>query len=438
MTMLEKLFKLRQHHTTVRTELIAGVITFLTMSYILVVNPNILGETGMDKAALFTATAVASVLGTLFMAFIPNLPIAQAPGMGLNSFFAFSVVLGLGYSWQMALTAVFIEGIIFLVLTLFNVRELIVQTIPQTIKEAIPVGIGLFITLIGLKNGGLVVANPNTMVSLGDMADKNVWVALIGLVVTAVLYIRNVYGSFFIGIVVATACAALFGLVRLPEGSIFSLPPDISPIFLQFSFDKIFSLDMLIIVFTFLFVNLFDTIGTLLGVASKAGLIDKNGNFPQIKKALFADALGTTFGAITGTSTVTSYVESASGVAAGGRTGLTAVSTAVMFALALFLAPLFLMVPAAATSPALIIVGLFMISSVVKINFDDMGEALPAFLTITMMPFTFSIAHGIVFGMLSYVIIKTFSGKFKHISVTMWVIFALLLLKLVLEGMHIL
>lgn len=227
--MLEKLFKLKENHTTVRTELIAGVITFLTMSYILVVNPNILGETGMDKAALFTATAVASVLGTLFMAFIPNLPIAQAPGMGLNSFFAFSVVLGLGYSWQMALTAVFIEGIIFLVLTLFNVRELIVQTIPQTIKEAIPVGIGLFITLIGLKNGGLVVANPNTMVSLGDMADKNVWVALIGLVVTAVLYIRNVYGSFFIGIVVATACAALFGLVHLPEGSIFSLPPTFRP-----------------------------------------------------------------------------------------------------------------------------------------------------------------------------------------------------------------
>lgn len=435
--MLDKLFKLKENKTTVRTEIIAGIITFLTMSYILVVNPNILGETAMDKAALFTATAVAAVFGTLFMAFIPNLPIAQAPGMGLNSFFAFSVVLGLGYSWQMALTAVFIEGIIFLILTLFNVRELIVKTIPLSIKEAIPVGIGLFIALIGMRNAGLVVANENTIVSLGDIADPNVWVAFIGLVVTGVLYIRNVYGSFFIGIAVATACAAIFGLVHLPEGGIFSLPPDVSPIFLQFSFDKIFTLDMAIVVFTFLFVNLFDTIGTLLAVANKAGLTDAEGNFPQIKKALFADALGTTFGAIMGTSTVTSYVESASGVAAGGRTGLTAVSTAVMFALALFLAPLFLMVPAAATSPALIIVGLFMISSVVKLNFNDMSEALPAFLTITMMPFTFSIAHGIVFGMLSYVIIKMFAGKTKHISLTMWIIFVLLMLKMLLEGMHV-
>lgn len=436
--MLEKLFKLKEHNTTVRTEMIAGIITFLTMSYVLVVNPNILGGTGMDKAALFTATAIASILGTLFMAFIPNLPIAQAPGMGLNSFFAFSVVLGLGYSWQMALTAVFIEGIIFIILTLFNVRELIVKTIPLTIKEAIPVGIGLFITLIGMKNAGLVIANKDTIISLGDIANHNVWVALIGLVVTAVLYIRNVYGSFFIGIAVATVCAAIFGLVHMPQDGIFSLPPDISPIFMHFSFEKIFSLDMVIVVFTFLFVNLFDTIGTLLAVANKAGLTDKDGNFPQIKKALLADALATTFGAIVGTSTVTSYVESASGVAAGGRTGLTAVSTAVMFALALFLAPLFLMVPAAATSPALIIVGLFMISSVININFNDMSEALPAFLTITMMPFTFSIANGIVFGMLSYVIIKVLVGKFKHISITMWIIFALLLFKLVLEGMHIL
>lgn len=436
--MLEKLFKLKENNTTVRTEMIAGIITFLTMSYVLVVNPNILGGTGMDKAALFTATAIASILGTLFMAFIPNLPIAQAPGMGLNSFFAFSVVLGLGYSWQMALTAVFIEGIIFIILTLFNVRELIVKTIPLTIKEAIPVGIGLFITLIGMKNAGLVIANKDTIISLGDIANHNVWVALIGLVVTAVLYIRNVYGSFFIGIAVATVCAAIFGLVHMPQDGIFSLPPDISPIFMHFSFEKIFSLDMVIVVFTFLFVNLFDTIGTLLAVANKAGLTDKDGNFPQIKKALLADALATTFGAIVGTSTVTSYVESASGVAAGGRTGLTAVSTAVMFALALFLAPLFLMVPAAATSPALIIVGLFMISSVININFNDMSEALPAFLTITMMPFTFSIANGIVFGMLSYVIIKVLVGKFKHISITMWVIFALLLFKLVLEGMHIL
>ncbi|OJU51102.1 MAG: guanine permease [Bacteroidales bacterium 45-6] len=436
--MLEKLFKLKANGTNVKTELIAGIITFLTMSYVLVVNPNILGETGMDKPALFTATALATILGTLFMAFLANLPIAQAPGMGLNSFFAFSVVLGLGYSWQMALTAVFIEGIIFIILTLFNVRELIVKAIPQTIKEAIPVGIGLFITLIGLKNAGIVVADKNTFVALGDLAAPQVWVALIGLIVTAVLYVKKVYGSFFIGIGVATVSAILFGLVHFPEGGVFSMPPDISPILFQFDFEHIFSLNMLVVVFTFLFVNLFDTIGTLIGVASKAGLIDKNGHFPQIKRALLADALGTTFGAVVGTSTVTSYVESASGVAAGGRTGLTSVSTALMFLIALFLAPLFLMVPAAATAPALIIVGLFMVSSVVNLNFGDMSESLPAFLTMVLMPFTFSIAHGIVFGMIAYVLLKFLAGKFNQISITMWVIFSLLLLKLVLEGLHVL
>lgn len=435
--MLDKLFKLKENRTTVRTEIIAGIITFLTMSYILVVNPSILGETGMDKSALFTATALATILGTLFMAFIPNLPIAQAPGMGLNSFFAFSVVLGLGYTWQMALTAVFIEGIIFIILTFFNIREMIVKSIPPTIKEAIPVGIGLFITLIGMKNAGIVVTNQNTIVSLGDISQPQIWVAAVGLVVTAVLYIRNIHGSFFIGIGAATLFAAAIGLVHWPD-HIFSLPPDMSPVFMKFDTSNIFTLDMLIVVFTFLFVNLFDTIGTLLGVASKAGLIDKAGNFPQIKKALFADALGTTVGAIVGTSTVTSYVESASGVAAGGRTGLTAVSTAMMFAVALFLAPLFLMVPAAATAPALIIVGLFMISSVVNFNFADMSESLPAFLTMVLMPFTFSIAHGIVFGMVSYVVLKSLAGRVKQISPTMWVIFALLVFKLVLEAMHVL
>ena len=436
--MLEKIFKLKQHKTTVRTELVAGVITFLTMSYILVVNPNILSASGMDKAALFTATALASVLGTLFMAFIPNLPIAQAPGMGLNSFFAFSVVLGLGYSWQMALTAVFIEGIIFLILTFFNVREMIVKSIPSTIKDAIPVGIGLFITFLGLQNAGLIVRDENTMLTLGAMSDPHIWVASLGLILTAVLYFKKVHGAFLIGIVAATVFALILGLVQMPTGSLVSLPPDISPIFMKFEWSNIFTLDMFIVVFTFLFVNLFDTIGTLLGVASKIGLTDKDGSFPQIKKALFADALGTTFGAVLGTSTVTSYVESASGVAAGGRTGLTALSTAIMFFLALFLAPLFLMVPASATAPALILVGLFMITSVVKINFNDMTEALPAFLTIVMMPFAFSIAQGIVFGMLSFVLLKALSGKWKHISVTMWVIFVLFVIKLVLDGMQVL
>jgi AGZA family xanthine/uracil permease-like MFS transporter len=436
--MLEKIFKLKQNNTTVRTELVAGVITFLTMSYILVVNPNILSAAGMDKSALFTATALASVLGTLFMAFIPNLPIAQAPGMGLNSFFAFSVVLGLGYSWQMALTAVFIEGIIFILLNFFNVRELIVKSIPSTIKYAIPVGIGLFITLLGLQNAGLIVKDDNTMLTLGSMSDPHVWVASLGLILTAVLYFKNVHGSFLIGIVAATIFGLILGLVQMPTGGLVSLPPDISPVFVKFEWSNIFTLDMLIIVFTFLFVNLFDTIGTLLGVASKIGITDKDGSFPQIKKALFADALGTTFGAVLGTSTVTSYVESASGVAAGGKTGLTSLSTAMMFVLALFLAPLFLMVPASATAPALILVGLFMITSVVKINFSDMTEALPAFLTIVMMPFAFSIAQGIVFGMLSFVFLKALSGKWKHISITMWVIFVLFIIKLVLDGMQVL
>ena len=436
--MLQKLFKLKEHKTNVRTEIVAGIITFLTMSYILVVNPNILSQAGMDRAALFTATAIASVAGTLFMALIPNLPIAQAPGMGLNSFFAFSVVLGVGYSWQMALTAVFIEGIIFLVLTACNIREMIVNTIPKSIKDAIPVGIGLFIALIGMQNAGLIVKNSNTMVSMGSMSDPHIWVALLGLAVTAVLFIKNVHGSFLIGIIASTIFAVFLGLVKLPEEGIFSLPPDISPVFMSFEWKHLFSLDMLIVVFTFLFVNLFDTIGTLLGVASKANLLDEEGNFPQIKKALFADALGTTVGAILGTSTVTSFVESTSGVASGGRTGLTSLSTAMMFALSLLFAPLFLMVPAAATAPALIIVGLFMISSVLKINFNDLSESFPAFLTIVMMPFSFSIANGIVFGMLSFVILKALSSRVRQISLTMWVIFTLFIVKLTLEGMNIL
>ena len=436
--MFEKLFKLKEHKTNVRTEMVAGIITFLTMSYILVVNPNILSASGMDRSALFTATAMAAILGTLFMAFIPNLPIAQAPGMGLNSFFAFSVVLGLGYSWQMALTAVFIQGIIFVILTFFNVRELIVKSIPNTIKYAIPVGIGLFITFLGLQNAGIIVRDENTMITLGAMSNPHVWVALLGLILTAVLYYKRVHGAFLIGIASATIFAVILGLVDLPQGSLVALPPDVSPVFLKFEWGNMFTFDMLVVVFTFLFVNLFDTIGTLLGVASKIGIADENGSFPQIKKALFADALGTTFGAILGTSTVTSYVESASGVAVGGRTGLTALSTAIMFALALFLAPIFLMVPASATAPALILVGLFMITSVVKINFDDMSEALPAFLTMVMMPFAFSIAQGIIFGMLSFVFIKALSGKWKHISVTMWVIFVLFIVKMVLDGMSVL
>lgn len=435
--LLEKTFKLSENNTTIRKEFLAGLITFLTMSYILIVNPSILSTTGMDKDALFTATALATIFATLMMALYAKLPIAQAPGMGLNAFFAFTICGVMGYSWQFALTAVFIEGIIFILLTFFNVRELIVKSIPKVLKDAIPVGIGLFITLIGLKNAGIVVSSPATLVALGDFSQHSIWIAFLGLFVTAVLFVRNVNGSILIGIVVATIFGLILGDVKLPDGNIIDTPPSIAPIFAQFEWDHILSVNMVIVVFTLLFVNLFDTVGTLIGVVSKAGLADEDGNFPQMKKALFSDALGTTVGSILGTSTVTAYVESASGVASGGRTGLTSVSTALFFILALFFAPLFLMVPAAATSPALIIVGLFMISSVAKVNFSDMSEGLPAFLTIVFMPFTYSIAEGIVFGMLSFAFIKVFCGKSKDVSVTVYVIAVLFLLKLVLDAMHV-
>jgi len=420
----------------IRKEFLAGIITFLTMSYILVVNPMILGSTGMDKAALFTATALASALGTLLMATIARIPIALAPGMGLNSFFASTVVMTMGYTWQFALTAVFIEGIIFIILTFFNVRELIVNSIPQTLKNAIPAGIGLFIAFIGFQNSGIIVLDNNTMVTIGSFADKGIWVALTGLLLTGVLLARNVPGAILIGILAATLVGLFVGITKLPEGSLISLPPSIMPVFAKFEWTHIFTWDMLIVVFTFLFVNLFDSVGTLIGVASKAGLIDDKGNFPQVRKALFADALATTFGAILGTSTVTAYVESASGVASGGRTGLTAISTAVMFLIALFLAPIFLMVPAQATAPTLIIVGLFMLSSVIKIDFDDFTESIPAFLTMVMMPFSYSIAQGIIFGMLGFVFIKVLARKQKDVKLTVYIIAALFLIKIILDVMY--
>ncbi|MDM1412105.1 NCS2 family permease [Myroides odoratimimus] len=437
---LERYFQLSSNGTTIKREFIAGIITFLTMSYILVVNPNILADAGMDREALFTTTALATIVATLLMGFYAKLPIAQAPGMGLNSFFAYSVVLTLGYTWQFALTAVFIEGIIFLLLTFFNVRELIVRSIPKVLKEAIPAGIGLFITLIGLKSAGVVVSDPNTLVRLGDFGQHTVWMTFIGLIVTGILLIRNVNGAILFGILSATIFGLILGDVALPT-SIVALPPSIEPIFGEAikpmftaeGWNQILSIDMVVVVFTFLFVNLFDTVGTLIGVISKTNLADKNGNFPQMKKALFTDAMGTTVGSILGTSSVTSYVESASGVASGGRTGLTAVSVAVMFALALFLGPIFLIIPAAATAPALIIVGLFMISSVTRINFEKLSDGLPAFLTIVFMPFTYSIAEGIVFGMLSYTILKIGVKEHKDITPTVYVLSILFLVKIVLD-----
>lgn len=432
--MLEKLFKLKQNNTTVRTEILAGIITFLTMSYILAVNPQILGETGMDRGALFTTTAVAAIAGTLFMALIANVPLAQAPGMGLNNFFAFSVVIAMGHTWQFALTGVLLSGFCFMLLTIFNIRKIIVDNIPVGLKNAIPIGIGLFITIIGLKSAGIVTPNQFTLVQLGNMADPNVWIAVLGLIVIAVLLVKKVHGAILIGIVISTIFAGILGLIQLPQGSWITLPPSIEPIFFKFEWSSIFTFDMLIVVFTFLMVNIFDAMGTLIGVISKIGKSEKDGSFPQLQKALFADALGTFVGALLGTSPNTSYVESASGVAAGGRTGLTSVSTTLMFVLALFFAPIFLMVPAAATAPALIIIGLFMMSSVADIDFKEISEGFPAFVTIIFMPFTYSIANGIIFGMLAFTIVKLLSGKVKDVSLTMYVLTLFFLIKLFLDA----
>jgi AGZA family xanthine/uracil permease-like MFS transporter len=349
--------------------------------------------------------------------------------MGLNAFFAFTVVLGMGYSWQFALTAVFIEGIIFLILTAFNIRELIVNAIPLSLKHAVSSGIGLFIAFIGLQNAGVVVNNDATLVGLGDMGSPAVLVALGGIVLTAVLLALRVKGALLIGIFAATIAGLPFGVTQMPEGNLVDAPPSLSPIFFQFDFSRLFTMDMLIVLFTFLFVDMFDTVGTLVGVSDKAGMLTKDGKVPRAKQALFADSIGTTVGAILGTSTVTTYVESASGVAEGGRTGLTSLTTAALFLIALFFAPLFTMVPPAATAAALVLVGFFMMSPILKINFDDYTEAIPAFVTIIMMPLTYSIAEGIVFGMLSYVLLKLLTGKVKDISVVMIVLAILFVLK---------
>ncbi len=427
---MEKLFQLKAHNTTVKTEVVAGLTTFLTMAYILIVNPQILSNTGMDIGGVFTATALSAAIATLVMAFAANLPFALAPGMGLNAFFAFTVVLTMGYSWQFALTAVFLEGIIFIILTLLNVREAIINCIPVNVKRAISVGIGLFIAFIGLQNSGLIVNSDATLVVLGDVTSKVPLLALIGLVITGVLLAFRIKGALLIGIVATTIIGFPMGITSAPSGD--WAPPSIASIFFKFDFSQVFTLDMLVVLFTFLFVDMFDTVGTLIGVSTKAGIIDEKGNIPKVKQALFADAVGTTVGAMLGTSTVTTYVESASGVAEGGRTGLTAFTTAILFLLALFVSPLFLMIPGAATAPALVLVGLFMMSPIKNIDFDDYTEAIPAFLTIIMMPLAYSIADGIMFGLLGYVILKLFSGKSKDVSMITLVVAIVFLIKFIL------
>ncbi|MCD6659516.1 MAG: NCS2 family permease [Lentimicrobium sp.] len=426
--MFEKFFKLTENKTTLRTELLAGLTTFMTMAYILAVNPAILSATGMDRNALFTATALSALAATLVMALYAKLPFALAPGMGLNAFFAFTVVLGMGHSWQFALTAVFIEGIIFILLTAFNIRELIVNSIPMNMKHAVSAGIGLFIAFIGLQNAGVIVNNDAVLVGLGSIKTPTVIVALVGVVITGVLLARNVKGALLIGIFASTIIGFPLGVTKMPDSSLLSLPPSLTPIFFKMEFHNIFTLDMLVVVFTFLFVDMFDTVGTLVGVSDKAGMLSPDGKVPRAKEALFADAFGTTAGAMLGTSTVTTYVESASGVAEGGRTGLTALAVAGLFFLALFFAPLFLMIPAAATAPVLFLVGLFMMSPILKINLNDFTEAIPAFFTIIMMPLSYSIAEGIVFGMLSYVLLKLLTGKHREVTPVMYVLAVLFLI----------
>ena len=426
--MLTKLFGFNPAKTTVRKEIIAGITTFLTMSYILAVNPSLFSQLeGMPGGAVFTSTALAAIVGCLAMAFVGKLPFGLAPGMGLNAFFVYSVCLGMGYSWQFALTAVLIEGLIFIVLTLTNVREAIVNAIPLSLRNAIGAGIGLFIAFIGLSSAGVVVNNEATLVALGDITSGSALLALIGLVITGFLYAKNVPGAILIGILVTMLIGIPMGVTEFK--GVLSQPESIKPIFCKFEFDKILSLDMLIVVFTFLFIDMFDTVGTLVGVCTKAGMTDEKGNISRIKEAFMADSIATTVGAMLGTSTTTTYVESAAGVAQGGRSGLTAFAVAGCFVVALFFSPLFLSIPAAATAPALIIVGLLMLEPIKYIPFEDFSESIPAFVCIITMPLTYSISNGILLGMISYVLMNLITGQRKKVTPAMAILAVLFVLK---------
>ena len=451
---LEKLFHLKENHTDVKTEVIAGITTFMTMAYILAVNPNILSAAGMDSGAVFTATALASLIATLLMALLSNYPFVLAPGMGLNAYFAYTVVLQMGYSWQTALAAVFVEGIVFILLSLTNVREAIFNAIPMNLKHAVSVGIGLFIAFIGLQNAKIVVDSA-TLVGVYSFKNsvKNglfnsegitVLLALIGILITGILVVKGVKGNILWGILITWGLGIICQLTGLykvnPEIGMYSLLPDFSggisvpslaPTFMKMDFKGLLSLDFFIIMFAFLFVDMFDTLGTLIGVASKADMLDKHGRLPRIRGALLSDAVGTSVGAVLGTSTTTTFVESASGVAEGGRTGLTAVVAAILFGLSLFLSPIFLAIPSFATAPALVVVGFLMITSITKINFGDFTEAIPAYITIIAMPFMYSISEGIAMGVIAYVVINVVTGraKEKKISALMYVLAVLFVAK---------
>ena len=458
--MLEKVFKLSENKTDAKTEILAGITTFMTMAYILAVNPSILSATGMDSGAVFTATALAAFIGTLLMAIFANYPFALAPGMGLNAYFAYTVVLGMGYSWEYALTAVFAEGIIFILLSATNVREAIFNAIPQNLKAAVSVGIGLFIAFIGLQNAKIVIGG-STLLQLFSVDKYNevngvsasfndvgitVLLAIIGIIVTGILVVKNIKGNIlwgilitwligiicqFTGLYVPNADLGFYSL--LPNFSNGLSIPSLSPIFCKLDFSGIFSLNFIVILFAFLFVDLFDTIGTLIGVSAKADMLDENGKLPRIKGALMADAVATTVGAVIGTSTTTTFVESASGVSEGGRTGLTSVTTAILFGLSLFLSPIFLAIPSFATAPALVIVGLYMLTNVTNIDFNDMSEAIPCYVCIIAMPFFYSISEGISMGVITYVALNLITGKAKEkkVSALMYVLAVLFILKYV-------
>ena len=430
---IQKTFGMDPAKHSIRTEIIAGITTFLTMAYILAVNPSIFGALatqGMPTDAVFTATALAAIVGCLVMSIYAKKPFGLAPGMGLNAFFVFTVCLGMGHSWQMALTAIFLEGILFILLTITNVRKLIVDAIPMNIKRAIGAGIGLYIAFIGLKSAGIIVSSDSTSVTLGPLSDSTSLLAIIGLLLTSVLVILKVRGGMLLGILVTTIIGIPMGVTHF--NGLLSTPPSISSIFCQFEWSQIFSWDMVAIVFTFLFIDMFDTIGTVVGVSVKSGMVDEKGNVDGINKVLMADAVATVAGAMFGTSTTTTYIESASGVSEGGRTGLTSFTIAVCFAIALLFSPLFLAIPGAATGPVLFIVGVMMAAPVKEIDWEDYSEAIPAFVTMLLMPLAYSISDGIMLGMISYVVINALTGKFKKVSVTMWILAVLFVLRYIL------
>ena len=428
--MLSKLLGFDPAKHNLKTEIMAGITTFLTMAHILAVNPNIfsnLASQGMDTNAVFTSTALAAIIGTLVMAFYAKKPFGLAPGMGLNAFFVFTVCLSMGYTWQFALTAILIEGCLFILMTVTNIRTLIVDAIPTTLKHAIGAGIGLFIAFIGLKNAGIIVPNEATFVSIGHLTSGSALLGVIGIILTSVLVIKNVPGSLLIGIIATALIGIPMGLTSF--NGIMDTPPSIAPIFCQFEFHNILTINMVVVMFTFLFIDMFDTMGTLVSVCNKAGMIRKDGSIPGLNKAFMADAIATVAGSCLGASTTTTYVESAAGVAQGGRTGVTALAIACCFAIALFFAPVFLSIPSAATSPVLLIVGLFMLSPIKDINLDDYAESIPAFITIMMMPLTYSISDGILCGVIAYVAINIICANWKKLNPTLYILAFLFVMK---------